>query len=56
MIIGIEINQPTRINRIATGEVLLSISILVSNQIKTIRKCMESIRPLLEQVPSELII
>ena len=56
MITGIEINQPTRINRIATGECLLSISLLVSNQRKTIRKCMESIRPLLEQVPSELII
>ena len=56
MITGIESNQPTKINRIATGECLLSISLLVSNQRKTIRKCMESIRPLLEQVPSELVV
>lgn len=56
MITKIEVNRPTKVQRIATGEVLLSISLLVSNQIKTIRKCMESIRPLLEQVPSELII
>lgn len=56
MITGIEVNQPKRINRIASGECLLSISLLVSNNIQTIEKCMESIRPLLEQVPSELII
>lgn len=56
MITGIESNQPTKINRITTGECLLSISLLVSNQKRTIRKCMESIRPLLEQVPSELIV
>lgn len=56
MITGIEVNQPNRINRIASGECLLSISLLVSNNIQTIEKCMESIRPLLEQVPSELII
>lgn len=56
MITGIEVNQPTKINRIATGECLLSISLLVSNQKRTIRKCMESIRPLLEQVPSELVV
>ncbi len=36
-------------------EVILTISLLVSNRIDTIRKCMESIRPILEQVPSELI-
>ena len=35
---------------------LLSISLLVSNSIDTIRKCMESIRPLLEAIPSELIV
>ena len=34
---------------------LLSISILVSNRIDTIRKCMESIKPLLTQIPCELI-
>ena len=56
MITSIETNQPTKVKRIVQGECLLSISLLVSNQIKTIRKCMESIRPLLEQVPSELVI
>ena len=35
---------------------LLSISLLVSNSIDTIRKCMESIKPLLEALPSELIV
>lgn len=37
-------------------KLLLTISILVSNRIDTISKCMESIRPLLEQLPSELIV
>lgn len=36
--------------------VILTISILVSNRIDTIKKCMESLRPLLEQIPSELIV
>ena len=34
---------------------LLSISLLVSNRIDTIRTCMESLRPLMEAVRSELI-
>ena len=34
---------------------LLSISILVSNRMDTIRKCMESIKPLLDGFPCELI-
>ena len=34
---------------------LLSISILVSNRIDTIRKCMESIKPLLTEMPCELV-
>ena len=34
---------------------LLSISLLVSNRIDTIRKCMESLRPLMKAVRSELI-
>lgn len=34
---------------------LLSISILVSNRIDTIRKCMESIKPLLTEIPCELV-
>lgn len=36
--------------------ILLTISLLVSNRIDTIRKCMESIKPILEAVPSELIV
>lgn len=35
---------------------VLSISLLVSNRIDTIRRCLESIRPLLAAVPSELIV
>ena len=35
---------------------LVTISLLVSNRIDTIRKCLESLRPLLTQVPSELIV
>ena len=35
---------------------VLSISLLVSNRIDTIQKCMESLRPFLEQLPSELIV
>lgn len=34
---------------------VLSISLLVSNRIDTIRKCMESLKPILEAIPSELI-
>ena len=34
----------------------LTISLLVSNSIDTIEKCMNSLVPLLKQVPSELII
>lgn len=37
-------------------DIILSISILVSNNIKTIDKCLESICPILEQTPSELIV
>ena len=34
----------------------LTITMLVSNRIDTIRKCMDSIDPILKQVPSELIV
>lgn len=34
----------------------LSISLLVSNSIDTIRKCMESLVPILKNIPSELIV
>lgn len=36
-------------------KMVLSISILISNRIDTIRKCMESIKPLLTEIPCELI-
>lgn len=38
------------------GKPYLSISMLVSNRIGTIRQCMESIKPLMEAIPMELII
>lgn len=37
-------------------KLLLTITMLVSNREDTIEKCMESIKPLLESVPSELIV
>lgn len=37
-------------------KILLTISILISNRPDTVRKCLDSIKPLLEQVPSELIL
>ncbi len=36
--------------------ILLTISLLVSNRLDTIRNCMESLCPILEQIPSELIV
>jgi len=37
-------------------EIVLSISMLVSNRIDTVKKSLEALRPLLEAIPSELII
>ncbi len=37
-------------------DIKVTITMLVSNRIGTIRKCMDSIKPILEQVPSELIV
>ena len=37
------------------NKIIVSISLLVSNRRETIRKCMESLKPLLEAIPSELI-
>lgn len=42
-------------DKINNGEIVLTISLLVSNRIDTIRKCMESLKPILEELPSELI-
>ncbi len=39
-----------------TKPLLLTISLLVSNRIDTIRKCMDSIKPILDSIPSELIV
>jgi hypothetical protein len=38
------------------SRIRLTISLLVSNRIDTIRKCLNSIKPLLDAVPSELIV
>lgn len=46
---GFKVEEPKQ-------EIKLSISMLVSNRIDTIKKCMESLRPILEQLPSELIV
>lgn len=35
---------------------LLTISLLISNRLDTIRRCLDSLRPLMEAVPSELIL
>ena len=47
-----EISAPNFIK----SPIKLTISLLVSNQIGTIRKCMESLKPILDAVPSELIV
>lgn len=39
-----------------SSKIILSIGILVSNRIKTIRRCLDSIRPLLSELPAELIV
>lgn len=36
--------------------VLLTVSILVSNRTDTVRKCLDSVKPLLSAIPSELIV
>ncbi len=37
-------------------QLLVSISILISNRPDTVKKCLESVKPILDQVPSELIL
>ena len=39
-----------------SNQILLTISILISNRPDTVRKCLDSIQPLLRKVPSELIL
>lgn len=41
--------------KLIKSSIKLTIGILVSNRMDTIRKCMESLRPLLAAIPSELI-
>ena len=37
-------------------QIVLSISLLASNRPDTIRKCLDSLKPIMEQIPSELIL
>lgn len=37
-------------------KIILTISILVSNNLENVRRCLDSIRPILDNVPSELIL
>ena len=39
-----------------SNQILLTISILISNRPDTVRKCLDSIQPLLRKVSSELIL
>lgn len=47
---------PQNAVRFIKSPVRLTISLLVSNRIDTIRKCLNSIKPLLDALPSELIV
>ncbi len=47
---------PQNAVRFVKSPVRLTISLLVSNRIDTIRKCLNSIKPLLDALPSELIV
>ena len=49
-------NTDTKDTDFIKSPIKLTISLLVSNQIGTIRKCMESLKPILDAVPSELIV
>ena len=37
-------------------QILLSISMLASNRKDTVRRCLNSLKPIMEQIPSELIL
>ncbi len=41
---------------IVKNPIRLTVSVLVSNRIDTVRKCLNSVKPLLDAVPSELIV
>lgn len=43
-------------NQLITSDIKLTIGMLVSNRIQYIRKVMEGLKPLLDAVPSELIV
>ena len=49
------IERKKRVERMENG-ILLTITMLVSNRRETIEKCMESLKPLLDHVSSELIV
>lgn len=40
----------------AMNPIKLSISLLASNRLDTIRRCLDSLKPIMEQIPSELIL
>ena len=37
-------------------QIILTISLLISNRPDTVRKCLDSLKPLLDNIPSELIL
>ena len=48
--------QAERKETTMSKKILLTISLLISNRPETVRKCLDSVKPILEQVPSELIL
>ncbi|EJF02246.1 glycosyltransferase [Liquorilactobacillus mali] len=46
----------SQMERIKWSQPILTISLLVSNHLDSVQKCMESLLPLLNQIPSELIV
>lgn len=51
-----EIVRRDKKNRLIKSDIKLTIGMLVSNHIQYIRKAMEALKPLLEAVPSELVV
>ena len=50
------IKPPEEASRLMKSPIKLTISLLVSNRIDTVRKCLSSVKPLLDALPSELIV
>lgn len=49
-------NEKTKYPPLVRSEIKLTIGMLVSNHVEYIRNCMEALKPLLEAVPSELVV